>query len=271
MGSIAKKKEEGTESVGNERVRYEAAQCEVRGQTQVTGDPRPRQKDRWRGARHRDEGGSCRESQRTYRDKDRFHYRGVPYYERSARAFQFAVKKLRKKRGITRAMGQLCSLRRVIVWCIVELYEASCGKVGAIEPRLFVVRAGRGYFDLEQLTWSENERAAEFENRLVPSVGTTLGLPRYCQRRVFVRIDAPSCEVWGYDSGCSVNSSFALGGTNNHDDPKYWTLDSLMSQRYGRELNLVYIIIVRGARPELAEHSSINIRGNRALVNQTFN
>ncbi|KAH9041757.1 hypothetical protein EDB85DRAFT_1920282 [Lactarius pseudohatsudake] len=27
--------------------------------------------------------------------------RGVPYYERSARALQFAVKKLRKKRGIT--------------------------------------------------------------------------------------------------------------------------------------------------------------------------
>jgi hypothetical protein len=26
---------------------------------------------------------------------------GVPYYERSARALQFAVKKLRRKRGIT--------------------------------------------------------------------------------------------------------------------------------------------------------------------------
>ncbi|KAN0138453.1 hypothetical protein V8E53_003916 [Lactarius tabidus] len=58
---------------------------------------------------------------------------------------------------------------------------------------------------------------------------------------------APGCEVWGYDY--SVNSwgpeitndpelrdranfkPYALGGTNNHNDndnPKFWTLDSLM-------------------------------------------
>ncbi|KAH9171950.1 methyltransferase domain-containing protein [Lactarius sanguifluus] len=57
----------------------------------------------------------------------------------------------------------------------------------------------------------------------------------------------PGCEVWGYDF--TVNSwgpeitddpelrdrahfkPFALGGTNNHEDhdnPKYWTLDSFM-------------------------------------------
>ncbi|KAH8989917.1 hypothetical protein EDB86DRAFT_2807582, partial [Lactarius hatsudake] len=54
----------------------------------------------------------------------------------------------------------------------------------------------------------------------------------------------PGCEVRGYDN--SVNSwgpeitghpevldrahfkPFALGGTNNHDNPKYWTLDSLI-------------------------------------------
>ncbi|KAF8265523.1 hypothetical protein EI94DRAFT_1804259 [Lactarius quietus] len=33
------------------------------------------------------------------------------------------------------------------------------------------------------------------------------------------------------------------------------------------ELNLVYINIVRGARPELAEYPFINIRGDHALVN----
>ncbi|KAI9437659.1 methyltransferase domain-containing protein [Lactarius indigo] len=170
---------------------------------------------------------------------------------------------------------------------------------------------------------------------------------------------APGCEVWGYDY--SVNSwgpeitgdlalrdrahfkPFALGGTNNHgdhDNPKFWTLDSLMElnghtfidilkidieggefdalttflsartgegkvlpvgqlqleihAREGRENfeyfahwwaeleaaglrpfwtepNLVYINIVRGVRPELAEYSFINIRGNHALVNEAFN
>ncbi|KAH9173137.1 hypothetical protein EDB89DRAFT_1850551, partial [Lactarius sanguifluus] len=42
--------------------------------------------------------------------------RGVSYYERSAGALQFAVKKLREEaRDHARAMGQLCPLRRVIV------------------------------------------------------------------------------------------------------------------------------------------------------------
>ncbi|KAH9048310.1 hypothetical protein EDB84DRAFT_1605723 [Lactarius hengduanensis] len=176
----------------------------------------------------------------------------------------------------------------------------------------------------------------------------------------------PGCEVWGYDY--SVNSvrtlsslplpyllnwtygqwgpeitgdpevrdrahfkPFALGGTNNHEDhdnPKCWTLDSLMdlngeyqdtrsidilkidieggefdglttcsSEIYAREgrenfeyfarwwasleaaglrpfwtePNLVYINLVRGVRPELAEYSFIDIRGNHALVNEAFN
>ncbi|KAH9025478.1 methyltransferase domain-containing protein [Lactarius hengduanensis] len=184
---------------------------------------------------------------------------------------------------------------------------------------------------------------------------------------------APGCGVWGYDY--SVNSvsalsslpllnwtcdqwgpeitgdpelrdrahfkPFALGGTNNHEDhgnPKYWTLDSLMDlnghtfikidieggefdaltaflsahaaaegdvlpvgqlqleihareahknfEHFARwwaaleaaglrpfwtEPNLVYINLVRGVRPELAEYSFINIRGNHALVNEAFN
>jgi hypothetical protein len=169
---------------------------------------------------------------------------------------------------------------------------------------------------------------------------------------------APGCEVWGYDY--SVNSwgpeitsdpelrerahfkPFALGGTNNHNDndnPKYWTLDSLMElnghtfidilkidieggefdalttflsahaegdvlpvgqlqleihardghenfeyfsrwwatleaaglRPFWTEPNLVYINIVRGVRPELAEYSFMNIRGNHALVNEAFN
>lgn len=169
---------------------------------------------------------------------------------------------------------------------------------------------------------------------------------------------APSCEAWGYDY--SVNSwgpeitgdpelrerahfkSFALGGTDNHtdnDNPKYWTLDSLMDlnghtfidilkidieggefdalatflsaraegdvlpigqlqleihareghenfvyfsrwwtkleaaglRPFWTEPNLVYVNIVRGVRPELAEYSFMNIRGNHALVNEAFN
>ncbi|KAI0267104.1 methyltransferase domain-containing protein [Gloeopeniophorella convolvens] len=174
---------------------------------------------------------------------------------------------------------------------------------------------------------------------------------------------APGCEIWGYDY--SVNSfgpeindvpelrsrahfeSWALGGTDAHgeyDNPKYWTLDSLMKlnghtfidilkidieggefdalasfltarapghvfsndvlpvgqlqleihAREGREHfdyfakwwaaleaaglrpfwtepNLVYINLVRGVRPELAEYSFINIRGDHALVNEAFN
>ncbi|KAH9169067.1 hypothetical protein EDB89DRAFT_2073372 [Lactarius sanguifluus] len=147
----------------------------------------------------------------------------------------------------------------------------------------------------------------------------------------------PGCEVWGYDY--TVNSwgpkitddpelrdrahfkPFALGGTNNHEDhdnPKYWTLDSFMDlhgidieggefdalttflsahaaagedvlpvgqlqleihAREGHENfepswtepNLVYINLVRGVQPELAEYSFINIRGNHALVNEAFN
>ncbi|KAH9069718.1 methyltransferase domain-containing protein [Lactarius deliciosus] len=171
---------------------------------------------------------------------------------------------------------------------------------------------------------------------------------------------APGCEAWGYDY--SVDSwgpeitgdpelrdrahfkPFALGGTNNHEDhdnPKYWTLDSLMDlnghtfidilkidieggefdaltaflsaraaaegdvlpvgqlqleihareghenfeyfarwwaaleaaglRPFWTEPNLVYINLVRGVRPELAEYSFINIRGNHALVNEAFN
>ncbi|KAH9083325.1 hypothetical protein EDB83DRAFT_2669386 [Lactarius deliciosus] len=129
---------------------------------------------------------------------------------------------------------------------------------------------------------------------------------------------------------------FALGGTNNHEDhdnPKYWTLDSLMDlngrtfidieggefdaltaflgasaaakgdvlpvgqlqleieghekfeyfarwwaaleaagvRPFWTEPNLVYINLVRGVRPELADYSFINIRGNHALVNEAFN
>ncbi|KAI9455892.1 methyltransferase domain-containing protein [Russula earlei] len=169
---------------------------------------------------------------------------------------------------------------------------------------------------------------------------------------------APGCEVWGYDY--SVNSwgpeitgdpelrhrahfsPWALGGTDNHqesDNPKWWTLDSLMKlnghtfidvlkidieggefdalvsfiaahaqegelpvgqvqleihaqgdrgrfdyfvkwwesleavglRPFWTEPNLVYINIVRGVLPELAEYSFINIRGNHALVNEAFN
>ncbi|KAH8988081.1 hypothetical protein EDB92DRAFT_2104791 [Lactarius akahatsu] len=217
---------------------------------------------------------------------------------------------------------------------------------------------------------------------------------------------APGCEAWGYDY--SVNSwgpeitgdpevrdrahfkPFALGGTNNHEDhdnPKYWTLDSFMDLKgnithergqlkakkgskekkfaeilskengilalakfirdtgrskstkspqflkprspksrtavkaefdaltaflnthaaaegdvlsvgelqleihareghenfeyfarwwaaglrpFWTEPNLVYINLVRGVRPELAEYPFINIRGNHALVNEAF-
>ncbi|KAI0301032.1 methyltransferase domain-containing protein [Multifurca ochricompacta] len=168
---------------------------------------------------------------------------------------------------------------------------------------------------------------------------------------------APGCEAWGYDYsvnnwGPEINDDpelkkrahfkpWALGGTDNHnenDNPKYWTLDSLMNlnahsfidilkidieggefdaltsflrahenrdfpvgqlqleihARDGREHfesfsrwwasleaaglrpfwtepNLVYINLVRGVRPELAEYSFINIRGNHALVNEAFN
>jgi len=169
---------------------------------------------------------------------------------------------------------------------------------------------------------------------------------------------APNCEIWGYDfsvngwgpeingdpelSGRAHFRPWALGGSDRHqehDHPKYWTLDSLMKlnghtfidvlkidieggeyealtsfieahaergqlpvgqlqleihARDGRERfdyfnqwwagleaaglrpfwtepNIVYLNIVRGARPELAEYSFINIRGNHALVNERFN
>ncbi|KAH9961557.1 methyltransferase domain-containing protein [Russula dissimulans] len=167
----------------------------------------------------------------------------------------------------------------------------------------------------------------------------------------------PGCEAWGYDysvsswgpeitdlPGISLRAHFepwALGGTDNHgenDNPKFWTLDSLMRHnghtfidilkidieggeydalksfitahpdgalpigqlqieihaRDGRERfdaflqwweslegaglrpfwtepNLVYINLVRGVRPDLAEYSFINIRGDHALVNDAFN
>ncbi|KAF8265518.1 methyltransferase domain-containing protein [Lactarius quietus] len=168
---------------------------------------------------------------------------------------------------------------------------------------------------------------------------------------------APSCEVWGFDfkvdnwgpeiAGDQAHKErahflrFALGGTDKHnetDNPKYWTLDSLMKYnghtfidilkidiegdefdaltaflsahaneevlpvgqlqleihaREGREKfgyfsrwwatleaaglrpfwtepNLVYVNIVRGSRPDLAEYSFMNIRGDHALVNEAF-
>jgi len=167
----------------------------------------------------------------------------------------------------------------------------------------------------------------------------------------------PGCEVWGYDFsvkgwGPEIKDDpelaprahfqpWALGGTDMHgenDDPKWWTLDSLMKlndhtfidilkidieggefdaltafvhshaqgdlpigqlqieihareghERFDQfarwwasleeaglrpfwtEPNMVYVNVVRGARPELAEYSFINVRGNHALVSDAFN
>jgi len=164
---------------------------------------------------------------------------------------------------------------------------------------------------------------------------------------------APGCEAWGYDFsvkgwGPEISEDpelrhrahfepWALGGTDRHeehDNPKWWTLDSLMELnghtfidvlkidieggefdtltafiaahaegglpigqlqleihaqndrgRFGyfvkwwetlegaglrpfwMEPNLVYVNIVRGARPDLAEYSFINIRSNNVLIN----
>ncbi|KAH9988440.1 methyltransferase domain-containing protein [Russula compacta] len=175
---------------------------------------------------------------------------------------------------------------------------------------------------------------------------------------------APGCEAWGYDYsvkswGPEINDdpelrerahfqAWGLGGVDKHeenDDPKFWTLDSLMElnghtfidvlkidieggefealtsflaaytnanldgdhpslpvgqlqlevharegherfdffskwwasleaaglRPFWTEPNIVYVNIVRGVRPDLAEYSFINIRGNHALVNEAFN
>ncbi|KAH8985472.1 hypothetical protein EDB92DRAFT_1949856 [Lactarius akahatsu] len=53
---------------------------------------------------------------------------------------------------------------------------------------------------------------------------------------------------------------------------RWWEeLEAAGLRSFWTEPNLVYINIVRGARPELAEYSFINIHGNHALVNETFN
>jgi len=53
---------------------------------------------------------------------------------------------------------------------------------------------------------------------------------------------------------------------------KWWeSLEAVGLRPFWTEPNMVYINIVRGARPELAEYSFMNIRGNHALVNEAFN
>lgn len=56
------------------------------------------------------------------------------------------------------------------------------------------------------------------------------------------------------------------------DFNKWWaSLEAAGLRPFWTEANLVYINIVRGAAPELAEYSFINIRGDHALVNEAFN
>ncbi|KAH9036354.1 hypothetical protein EDB85DRAFT_781277 [Lactarius pseudohatsudake] len=53
---------------------------------------------------------------------------------------------------------------------------------------------------------------------------------------------------------------------------RWWAAREAVGLRpFWTEPNLVYINLVRGVRPELAEYSFINIRGNHALVNEVFN
>ncbi|KAH9069679.1 hypothetical protein EDB83DRAFT_384626 [Lactarius deliciosus] len=53
---------------------------------------------------------------------------------------------------------------------------------------------------------------------------------------------------------------------------RWWAaLEAAGLRPFWTEPNLVYINLVRGVRPELAEYSFINIRGNHALVNEAFN
>jgi len=53
---------------------------------------------------------------------------------------------------------------------------------------------------------------------------------------------------------------------------KWWaSLEAAGLRPFWTEANVVYINIVRGAAPELAEYSFINIRGDHALVNEAFN
>ncbi|KAH9961553.1 methyltransferase domain-containing protein [Russula dissimulans] len=168
---------------------------------------------------------------------------------------------------------------------------------------------------------------------------------------------APGCEAWGYDYsveswGPEISDDpelrhrahfepWALGAIDKHeehDNPKWWTLDSLMElnghtfidilkidieggefdtltalvtahaqgalpigqlqleihaqndrgrfayfvkwwetleaaglRPFWMEPNLVYVNRWRGSRPDLAEYSFMNIRGNHALVNEAFN
>ncbi|KAI9432329.1 hypothetical protein H4582DRAFT_1821199, partial [Lactarius indigo] len=51
----------------------------------------------------------------------------------------------------------------------------------------------------------------------------------------------------------------------------WWTaLEGAGLRPFWTEPNLVYINIVHGARPELADYSFINMRGNHALVDEAF-
>ncbi|KAH9002034.1 methyltransferase domain-containing protein, partial [Lactarius hatsudake] len=52
---------------------------------------------------------------------------------------------------------------------------------------------------------------------------------------------------------------------------RWWASLEAAGLRPFFEPNLVYINLVRGVRPELAEYSFINIRGNHALVNEALN
>ncbi|KAH8988076.1 hypothetical protein EDB92DRAFT_1948242 [Lactarius akahatsu] len=53
---------------------------------------------------------------------------------------------------------------------------------------------------------------------------------------------------------------------------RWWAaLEAAGLRPFWTEPNLVYINLVRGVRPEPAEYSFINIRGNHALVNEAFN
>jgi len=52
---------------------------------------------------------------------------------------------------------------------------------------------------------------------------------------------------------------------------RWWAaLEAVGLGPFWAEPNLVYINIVRSARPELAEYSFINIRSDHALVNEAF-
>ncbi|KAH9040701.1 hypothetical protein EDB85DRAFT_65656 [Lactarius pseudohatsudake] len=66
---------------------------------------------------------------------------------------------------------------------------------------------------------------------------------------------------------------YAREGRENFEYFARWwaSLEAAGLRPFWTEPNLVYINLVRGVRPELAEYSFINIRGNHALVNEAFN